>query len=221
MKKNNFLDFIKEYYYKNVIKKWWWLIFSYTPEFFKGKLLLLPLPLSYSDFIKTFLDWYSSWWLIIIIVALFLIHIKVIYSLQDNTSNTKGLDTGLPDSYQDILDEIDSKMPNLSIQTNKNLIQAFKKLNTNNVKPIIIKHYIAYQLIKNELDKLYKSASPRLIITPKSSAIKVKLYNDYFILEAWHVQLHNNGNIPSFVEVKDLIDGINEDIYVLLLEIKL
>lgn len=214
------------YYFSKILKTWLNLLFT-LPVFIQKMPFLVEVFFGekYKDFLNLIIyktqQYNVALWLAGI---LFLsIHIKVIYSLYTNVGNTKsgGLNTGLPVSYKNILDEVSDKMPNISTKTNENLLQASKQLDKgSSVNLIIIKHYIAYQLIKIELDKLYNSTNSGLVVTPENSEIKARLYNNYSTLETWHEELHNSANTASFIEIKKLIDEINVDTHILLAEIR-
>ena len=146
--------------------------------------------------------------------------LKSLFSKYKKENKSKGYNTGLPDSYQNILDEIASKMPNLLPEISEKFDNAYKQMGKNNIKSIIIKHYIAYKPIKSELDKLYEIASDKLIITPKNSMIRAELESDCFTLKKYHTQMHTDKNTPSFTEIKDLVSRINDNFYTLLMEIQ-
>jgi len=205
-----------KFYQEHVLKKSWSFFFAL------------------SELASIFLWWFIDKITIKIILVVILIFVGIaflllshFFALKDlfgkykEENKSKGYNTGLPDSYQSILEEISSKMPNLLPDINKKLDDAYSQMDKNNVKSIIIKHYIAYKSIKSELDKLYKTASDKIIITPKNSMIRAELESDYSILEEWHKQIHTGKNTPSFVEIKSLIDRINNNLCTLLTEIQL
>lgn len=195
-------------YWNRVIKQWWNTIAGVV-------LVLIGLIREYFGPI------FSGWQILeMAILYLFILTIIELYSCYKKLDSGSESFSNLPDSYQDILNEIATKIPNLLEKSRDNAIKAYKQRERNNIDLIIEEHYLFYYPIKDELIKLYKNADPRIVITHDSSRIKREFFGNYSEVERWYNQLHSeNWSSPTFPEITQLIDKTNQCLYVLLREI--
>lgn len=218
---SSFIKFFTEYYYPKVLRRWYVLLVLVIPALIGAGLSYASLvdsnaPSAIKDFFNTlpFYVWISIIFFFVLIFILF--HIKALYDFWSITEQ-EGLDIGLGDSYEDVIEKIEKFLPQHKSNLKRSLSKAEQNLlypkKHHDLKVSVQQHYYAYRIINDCLVELFSGGWLAINITPENTELRGYFDQNFQELAMLDSQVGSDTPLSySEHQIRELIDQINANL---------